>query len=85
MEMIQQNSTELRAAALFWLSERDATRKAEGVRRLADDWRMGRVTLDSQMALDAPTGIPGHPDQPELVPPLAVKRRTMVTAEGLPY
>lgn len=52
------------------------------MRRLADDWRMGRVTLDSQMALDAPTGIPGHPDQPELVPPLAVKRRTMVTAEG---
>ena len=43
---------------------------------------MGRVTLDSQMALDAPTGIPGHPDQPELVPPLDVKRRTMVTEEG---
>jgi len=40
------------------------------------------VRLDSQMALDEPTGIPGHPDKPERVSPLEVKRRTMVTEEG---
>ncbi len=74
--------TELRQAALFWLAERDAVRKAEGVRRLAKSWRAGQIELDSQADIACPQPIPGHPDKPELVSPLLVKRRGMNTPEG---
>ena len=76
------HDTELRQAALRWLTERDAVSKAAQVRRLFDDWRAGQLTLDSQVELAEPHHIPGRPDRPELVPPLAVKRRSMVTSEG---
>jgi len=74
--------TELRQAALCWLAEPDAVRKAEGVRQLAQAWRAGQMQLDSIAALAGSQAIPGRPDKPELVSPLAVKRRGMNTPEG---
>jgi len=73
---------ELRQSALFWLVERNSAVKAAGVRRLAEDWRAGRLSLDTVIALSEQPGIPGCPDKPELVSPLAVKRRSMITPEG---
>ena len=73
---------ELRQAALFWLAERDAVRKAEGVRLLAQAWSSGKIRLDTHAASIAQEPIPGKPDKPELVSPLSVKRRAMNTPEG---
>jgi uncharacterized ferritin-like protein (DUF455 family) len=75
-------SSELRLAALFWLAERDAARKAEGVRMLAQAWSSGEVRLDIHAALTAQQPIPGNPDKPDLVAPRLVKRRSMITPEG---
>lgn len=74
--------TELRQAALCWLSEPDAARKAAGVRQLAKNWSSGAMQLDSQAVLSATQTIPGIPDKPELVAPRLVKRRSMITPEG---
>ena len=76
------HDTELRQDALFLLAERAAVSKAAGVQRLWDAWRAGQLTLDSQVVLAEPHPIPGRPDSPQLVPPLSVKRRSMVTAQG---
>ena len=73
---------ELRSAAFFWLAECDPVRKAEGVRRLALAWRSDEIELDSRATLTAQLFIPGRPDKPELVPPLSVRRRSMITPEG---
>ncbi len=73
---------ELRLAALFWLGERDAARKAAGVRLLARTWMSGETGLDTQAALSTQQPMPGIPDKPELVSPLSVKRRSMITQEG---
>ena len=75
-------SPELRSAALVWLAERDAARKAEGVRLLARAWSSDEIRLDAHENLTAQLPIPGHPPKPELVPPLSVKRRAMNTPEG---
>jgi uncharacterized ferritin-like protein (DUF455 family) len=72
----------LRSAALFWLAESDAVRKAEGVRLLAQVWLSGAIELDTHATLTAQQPIPGKPDKPELVPPLSVMRRSMATPEG---
>lgn len=82
MQVPPSTSAELRRAALHWLAERDAVRKSAGVRQLAQDWAAGRIALDAAAALDAPPSIPGYPDRPELVSPLAVPRRAMNTPEG---
>ncbi len=74
--------TELRLAALFWLAECDAARKAEGVRLLAQAWLANEIELDTHAALKAQQAIPGHPLKPELVAPRLVKRRSMNTPEG---
>ena len=76
------DQTELRQAALFWLSEPDSARKAEGVRLLAQAWSSADVMLDTHAALSALSAIPGQPPKPELVPPRQVKRRAMNTLEG---
>jgi uncharacterized ferritin-like protein (DUF455 family) len=75
-------AAELRSMALFWLAECDAVRKVEGVRLLAQSWLSGAIELDTHAALTAHQPIPGKPDKPELVPPLLVKRRSMITPEG---
>lgn len=72
----------LRKAALFWLAECDAVRKAEGVRLLAQSWLSGEIELDTHALLTAHHSIPGRPDKPELVPPNSVRRRSMITPEG---
>lgn len=74
--------TELRLAALFWLAECDAAHKAAEVRRLAQAWSSGEITLDNQAAPSATQPIPGRPQRPELVAPPLVKRRAMNTLEG---
>ena len=73
---------ELREAALCWLAETDAARKAAGVRQLALNWLSGEVGLDADASLTPQQPIPGQPDKPELVPPLSVKKRAMHTLEG---
>ena len=73
---------ELRQAALFWLAENDAVRKTEGVRSLARAWSSDEIGLDTHVALTARQTIPGRPPKPELVSPLSVKRRSMITPEG---
>lgn len=73
---------ESRLAALFWLAESDAARKAAGVRQLAQAWLSGKVGLDTGAALTSGQPIPGHPIRPELVAPRLVKRRSMITPEG---
>lgn len=73
---------ELRQAALFWLSESDAARKAQGVAALAQAWLSSSMSLDPHTLLTALSPIPGQPVKPQLVSPLAVKRRAMNTVEG---
>jgi uncharacterized ferritin-like protein (DUF455 family) len=68
--------------SLSLLAECDTSRKAEGVRGLAQAWTAGQLDLDTCTALTAQQPIPGKPDKPELVSPLSVKRRAMNTPEG---
>ncbi len=56
--------------------------KAAGVRRMAQSWAAGEIVLDSEVIINEVIAFPGHPDKPELVSPLAVKRRAMNTPEG---
>lgn len=76
------DSVELRACALQCLAESDAGRKVAGVRHLALEWAVGRVSLDTDAALCGALAIPGHPARPELVAPRVVPRRAMHTPEG---
>jgi len=82
MQPTSTSPSELRPAALHWLAECDAARKAAGVRRLAQAWLSGAIELDSYAALCATRPIPGRPEKPELVAPRLVKRRSMITQEG---
>jgi uncharacterized ferritin-like protein (DUF455 family) len=75
-------ATELRRAALHCLSIFDATSKETGVKALAQAWQCGDITLDADAPLTPQHAIPGRPAHPELVPPLAVKHRSMRTTEG---
>jgi uncharacterized ferritin-like protein (DUF455 family) len=74
--------TELRRAALHCLSIADAEPKAEGIKALVQAWQRGDIELDSEAVLAPRQPIPGRPVRPELVPPLAVKHRSMRTIEG---
>lgn len=73
---------DLRRAALHWLQQSDAHVKAQGVRSLALTWAEGGMMLDANSRLEPEGGIPGRPERPELVAPLAVKHRSMRTVEG---
>lgn len=74
--------TELRAAALQWLCEPDPACKAAGVAALFEDYKRGKIELNTESVLVPAGPIPGRPTRPELVPPLAVKHRSMATVEG---
>ena len=74
--------TELRLAALFWLTEGNALRKAARVRQLAQERLSREIELDRLAVLNASQTIPGRPEKPELVAPRLVKRRSMNTPEG---
>ena len=73
---------ELRRSALAWLLECDPVAKVAGVTALRVAWQQRAITLAPDALLAAPEGIPGRPAVPELVPPLAVQRRSMRTVEG---
>jgi uncharacterized ferritin-like protein (DUF455 family) len=69
---------EIRAASLYWLCERHAETKAKGVLDLAES----TLPINTAIKLDHSKPIPGHPDRPLLVSPLAVEKRSMRTLEG---
>ncbi len=73
---------ELREAALYWLAEPDYEVKSSGVLALAQAWREGRLSLAADAVLAANAPIPGRPPLPELVSPIEVPHRSMVTEEG---
>ena len=73
---------ELRQDALYWLAERDAGSKAAGVRRMAQSWAAGSMTLDGDARLAPSVRIPGIPDRPMLVAPRDVRNRSMASVEG---
>jgi uncharacterized ferritin-like protein (DUF455 family) len=73
---------ELRRAALYWLGECDPVAKADGVTALGAAWQAGGLSLAADADLVADRPIPGRPAKPELVPPLAVKHRSMRSVEG---
>ena len=73
---------ELRHAALAWLLECEPAAKAAGVAALRLAWLQGAVALAPAALLSAPAGVPGRPSRPELVPPLAVQRRSFHSTEG---
>ena len=73
---------ELRAQALHWLCVSDPQSKVAGVRALADMWAAGAARLDSAGWLTPGAPVPGRPAHPALVPPLAVPRRSMGSAQG---
>lgn len=74
--------TELRQAALHWLTIANPMHKAEGTRQLAADWATGKLSLDPAATLNTHATIPGRPEKPELIAPRLVKRRSLQTAEG---
>lgn len=74
--------TELRRAALHWLSEQHPALKSEGVTGLAQAWQRGEVMLATDAVLITQKTIPGRPALPALVSPLLVKHRVMHTVEG---
>ncbi len=77
---------DLRQKALLLLTESSPLIKAAGTAQLLSDWNKNAIVLDVNALLE-PTlitqkAIPGHPQKPELVSPLAVKKRAMDTSEG---
>ena len=75
-------TVDMRQAAINWLVNTDPVRKAEGVKSLNAAWLSGQLTLDTAAILPEPAAIPGHPEQPLLVSPLEVGKRSMRTQEG---
>ncbi len=74
---------DVRLQALALLTERDASRKAEGTRTLRRAWNEGRLRLLAEDMINARTDeIPGRPAKPLLVPPREVKQRSMTSTEG---
>ena len=80
------DGVELRQSALNWLTTDDPQRKVEGVIGLQNAYTEQQVSLNPQikMGTEAIAGrqLPGRPSKPELVSPLAVKKRAMNTVEG---
>ena len=74
--------TELRIYALRCLLEPVPSDKVAAVASMAAGWFAGTCELDEAAALRPDAAIPGRPTKPELVPPLQVGRRSMVTVEG---
>lgn len=74
--------TELRFAALHWLTESNVEAKVNGVMALNPAWQRGEIPIDLDIVLTPQRPVPGRPSRPELVPPLSVKHRSMRTVEG---
>lgn len=71
------HSTELRAAALAALACDTPAAKVDAVAALPS---IARVDPDAR--IDVPSGLPGRPPRPQLVPPSSVARRDVRTPEG---
>lgn len=74
--------TELRLYALACLLLNDPAEKVAAVHAMHAAWLSGELQLDERAELVAQGDIPGRPERPELVPPLAVGRRSMASSEG---
>lgn len=73
----------LRTLALQALTLSDPQQKCTQVQSLWDATLAGTCSLNTQLVLQAPEHkVPGRPGKPNLVPPKAVQRRAMNTAEG---
>jgi uncharacterized ferritin-like protein (DUF455 family) len=79
---LSSKTDELRSVALACLAEPGAAAKVSAVAALMQAWSQGQIALDIGKQLLAEAAIPGRPARPELVPPLAVGRRSMRTVEG---
>lgn len=75
-------SGEMRSATLSLLAEPSPTIKVEGVSALMEAWRTAQIELNVDTSLIPDRIIPGQPENPELVPPMQVKKRAMNTSEG---
>lgn len=73
---------ELRQAALQALACQQPAPKLKAVQMLWRQWQAQAMTLAPECRLAEPAGIPGRPEQPELVPPRELKHRSMVTVAG---
>ena len=79
-------SVDLRLSALNWLTTTDPQQKVKGVTNLQQSFNQQQISLETtallteEMAGDKQT--PGRPNKPELVSPLAVKKRSMRSEEG---
>ena len=82
MNPIPQLPDELRTAALQLLGETDPQLKADRTRALQRRWLDGGIALDPNATLSEPSGVPGRPLRPALVPPREVERRGMHNLEG---
>ncbi len=69
---------ELRAHALQWLLIADTQAKATAVRQHA----AAAMTVDCDICLSEPAGVPGRPAQPQLVHPSALANRAVGSAQG---
>lgn len=72
----------LRQKALDLLIESDPVQKCLGVQQLHEALMVNPSMSDELVTYVEPIGLPGRPDKPELVEPLKVKSRSMVTVEG---
>lgn len=77
-----QHSLEIRAQALACLLHTDPAVKMTAVAAMANAWAAGDCVLDSVAQLTPQATIPGRPEQPLLVAPRLLGRRSMVTVEG---
>jgi uncharacterized ferritin-like protein (DUF455 family) len=73
---------DLRAQALYLLSEPDPAAKTAGVAALARAHARGEAHIDPAANLEPAGAIPGRPARPELVSPKLLGRRSMATVEG---
>ena len=73
---------ELRAQALYILSQTNFTDKTKAVAALSNAWASGGCSLDTSIKFEVPNNIPGLPIKPDLVSPKDVARRNMLTTEG---
>ena len=77
-EILTSQQPELRQSALNWLCETDAELKVKGVLALKEV----NLSIATSQYLCASQPTPGVPIKPELVPPLALPKRSMRTLEG---
>ena len=74
---------ELRQTALELLAITDPQTKVDRVKQLFDEYQQELIDLDAASVLSSDgRTLPGRPQKPELVPPLAVPKRKMDTVEG---